>query len=187
MYPRALNSAPFNLYGLPPDQVHQFHAESFYWAPDSKSVIVADEVQAQLSVVWVRIGPRDQLTAYIHPVSSVSEVCKSAKASTTTGILTLANATVGGSSEAPEILVEFRSYDGDCVPKTLVLYGNDFKAAGVERHAWASQKASDKEGAVRADWSPWEWEPHGLFYPMHVTGEDKPEPISRLRRRATRS
>src|SRR5437588_3529574 len=89
MYPRALNSAPFNLYGLPPDQVHQFHAESFYWAPDSKSVIFADEVQAQLSVVWVRIGPRDQLTAYIHPVSSASEVCKSAKAPRLTGILTL--------------------------------------------------------------------------------------------------
>ena len=135
MYPMALNSAPFNLHGLPPDQVHQFHAASFYWAPDSRSVVFADGVQGKLSLVWVRIGPRDQLAAYMHPVSSVAEVCKSAKTSTTTGGLTLASATIAGSSERPQILAEFRSYDGDCLPKTLVLYNNDFKPAAIERHA----------------------------------------------------
>jgi hypothetical protein len=133
MFPRVADHAPFDHYGLPPEKVHRFRADSFYWAPDSRSVVFADDVQGRLSVVWITIGKNDEPIAYIHGVHSRSEACGGPPLALDTADLSLSSATVPTTSGAPaEILLTFTTGGAPCGVRTKVLPTQDLRPADIE-------------------------------------------------------
>ena len=128
MYPVVPGNVPFNSFGLPDTQVHSFAADSLYWAPDSKSIVFADELSSgQLSIVLVRIGAKEEITAYVRPVET-SEICPA---------LSLSHADVSPAGDSSfKVLSQFRSHDAAaCGPTTLLYYSNEFRLAETEHHA----------------------------------------------------
>jgi hypothetical protein len=134
MYPVVPGNAPFDNFGLPDDQVHTFHADSFYWAPDSKSVVFADAVLGQQSLVVIRIGNGGELTAHVRPVTS-PEIC-SAPSVPDRLYLRLSNASVSTATDGTwRITADFRVPNTTCAPREVVYYSGEFKPAAVETHA----------------------------------------------------
>lgn len=115
--------------GLPADQLHVFRSTSFYWAPDSHSVVFADSVQDQLSIILVRTESQNVSTT-VHLVSA-SEYCD---ATTPLGRLT---PTVFDAQIYPTLSgidhVEVQFTRTSCgAPNAVLLHVEDFRPAKVE-------------------------------------------------------
>jgi hypothetical protein len=67
IYPATERHIPFGSGGLPSEQVHSFHGNSFHWAADSRSLVFVDSTTSGTSLVLVRIEG-EELTTYVHPV-----------------------------------------------------------------------------------------------------------------------
>ncbi len=73
IYPLGLTNTPVDNVNVPESQTHKFYSDSFYWAPDSRAMVFADNLHGTLSVVLVTING-DATKTYVHPVT-MAEAC----------------------------------------------------------------------------------------------------------------
>jgi hypothetical protein len=135
MYPAVPDAIPFNNLGLPKDQIHHFRAATFFWAPDSGSVVFADENRARLSLVWVIIKSDSSPTPFVY-TPTANEVCASVTAEDTSPLpVTLSSAEIRSRLDASPVLVgDMTSATSACVPKQFTLAFAAFQPAATERH-----------------------------------------------------
>jgi hypothetical protein len=133
MYPAFPDYAPVDLLDIPEANRHAWQSKAFFWAPDSQSVIFADSVGDQLTLVLVLIG-NDRPGAYTYPISA-AEVCSGSGNSTKHLMLNdeSINPLPGNSLN---IVVTFEeSGDGPgCQPRRLSLNRANFQPAKVESY-----------------------------------------------------
>jgi hypothetical protein len=135
IYPAVPNGVPFNNLGLPPEQIHHLRSTGFFWARDSKSVVFADEIGGEMSIVWVSLNPDDNPIARVHPVR-FDNICGKPEANQSTAILTLSNATViEGPNGSQELHARFTSDKAMCEPGFVVLAPGAFARAESEHPA----------------------------------------------------
>jgi hypothetical protein len=111
---------------------HEWRSKSFFWAADSQSVVSADSVGNNLSLVLAVIN-HDKPQAYTHAVSS-DEICSGSVRGEP--YLVLGNATIAVSELGPSVLASFDDLSGDslCQPRQLNLPFDSFQPAKVERY-----------------------------------------------------
>ncbi len=130
MYPALPGGAPVDLGDIPESKRHEWRSKSFFWGPDSRSVVFAGSVGKNLSLVVVLVTS-DKPQAYTHVVSTV-EICDGAESDES--YFTLENASVTSDSGAgPGVVASFNDSSGSaCRPRQLNLNFDDFKPARVE-------------------------------------------------------
>jgi WD40-like Beta Propeller Repeat len=143
MYPSVPGHARFKNIGVPTQQEHEFRADEYFWASDSRSLVFADSLGSRLSLVWVKIGPDGEFETYIHPVSG-SALCH--EATSKVPLTTLSHAQVGMASDGtPELRADLTVDPvGTCAPATLVLRNANFKRAELEHFEPLSRPSADR-------------------------------------------
>jgi hypothetical protein len=124
---------PVNRLGLPDSQFHRFEA-GFYWAPDSKSLVFADKLLLQWSIVLVRIGVKDEITAYVRPIT-VPEVCPPPSAGIEPYIVLSHVDLLPAADGSLNVVAQFGPAGKACGSTTLVFASSEFRLAEIERHA----------------------------------------------------
>ena len=127
MYPAFPGAAPTDLLDIPDADTHVWRSSSFFWAPDSQSLVFADSVGDSLSLVLVLVK-NDKPHAYTYPVSP-ADVCTGAGPRDLTLEDASINSVAGG---VPNILARFEASGSDCQTRPLNLTFNDFQPARVE-------------------------------------------------------
>jgi len=132
MYPALPGGAPVDRGDIPESKRHEWRSKSFFWGPDSRSVVFADSVGKNLSLVVVLVAS-DKPQAYTHAVSTV-EICDGAASEEP--YFTLDNASVtSDSGGGPGVVASFNDSSGSaCQPRQLNLNFGDFKPARVEMY-----------------------------------------------------
>lgn len=130
MYPVFPGGAPGDLLDIPEANRHEWQSKSFFWAQDSRSLVFADNVGQNLSLILVLIK-NDKPQAYTYSVT-VTVLCS--------GALEDASITSvpGG---VPNVLARFGS-SSDCQARPLNLTFDDFKPARVEVYEHRKLKKS---------------------------------------------
>ena len=129
MYPAFPNGAPVDLLDVPEANKHEWRSKSFFWAPDSQSLVFADRVGDNLSLVLVIIKS-NKPQAYTHPVSG-TEVCSGPGQADSD--LMLKDASISSASNgAPSVFATFDDSDSGCRTRPVTLTFDDFRAAPVE-------------------------------------------------------
>jgi hypothetical protein len=137
VYPKVAGNTPFEHIGSPSAQTHVARSSTFYWSSDSRSLAFADSVQAELSIILVRLD-KDGFSTFVHPVT-VSEAClESPETPADTAPLTVPKIEVGSSTKRDDLIeVTFAAAPTSpkCTPKTLtLLQSRDFQPAELEIH-----------------------------------------------------
>ena len=126
MYPAFPGAAPADLFDIPDADIHVWRSKSFFWASDSSSVLLADSVGQNLSLVLV-VTKNEKPQAYTYSVSA-ADICAGARP----GDLTLEDASINSvPGGGPNVLARFGS-SSDCQARSLNLTLNDFRPARVE-------------------------------------------------------
>ncbi len=149
MFPVVPNHVPFENYGVSPEQVHTFEADSFFWSANSKAIVFADRTRAGMDVVLI-VLERDDLQAFVHPLLA-SEACDGGRPERIkVSGLSVAHATIAATADAfPDVRMEFRAVDGSCKPKPLMLHSGDFRPAETEQHkAVPSKKPAQRKNLL---------------------------------------
>jgi hypothetical protein len=141
MYPALPGNAPVDLLDVPDSKTHEWHSKSFFWAPDSQSVVFADKVGQNLSLVLVLIK-NDKTQAYTHALF-FAEICGGSGSGEPD--LMLENASVAPvSGGLPTVVASFRDSNdpSTCRPRQLTLNSLDFQPAPVEVYEHRKLKQS---------------------------------------------
>ena len=134
MYPRFPGAAPMNLLDIPDSNLHLWRSKSFFWAPDSQSVVFADSVGPNLSLVLVVIK-NDKPQAYTHSLS-IDDPCSS----------TLEDASINPvPGRVPNVVARFSG----CEAQPLNLTSNDFQPAKIEVYEPRPRKKSTPKKAPK--------------------------------------
>jgi len=131
MYPALPGNAPVDLADIPDSNTHEWRSKSFFWAPDSQSVVFADKVGQNLSLVLVLIR-NDKPQAYTHALSS-AEICGGSGSGEPD--LMLENASIASvSGNVPTVVASFHDSNdpSTCHPRQLTLNSYDFQPAPAE-------------------------------------------------------
>lgn len=138
-YPRVASLAPFFHAGLPPRFTHSSRSGALHWSEDSKSLVFADSVEDELSVVLVTMGKTSRdLTSRTLAVAR-AQVCGDSEnwdARAERPYLTLSSVAWTG----PELALHFETGFYTCSTRTLRVSEKDFRAAKVEEHAQPPRK-----------------------------------------------
>jgi hypothetical protein len=132
IYPPGWKNEPFDNVGAPKSQRHG-HLSPFFWAPDSRAIVFADELEKPY-VVIIKVGDdKAATTAFVRPFDGSLE-CNDAgdmakgKTARPTG---LRNVEFGPQQATDRVLlVDFEATG--CTPKTVQLHADNFRPATVE-------------------------------------------------------
>lgn len=137
VYPLGQNNLLGDNIGLPESQVHHFRSATFFWAPDSNSVVFADSVQNVVSIVLILIKKNDQTTAQVHAVR-LTELCATYNESFP---MELSKVNFGASESQPlDIEADFTSKAPSCTTREVRLQFADFTPAATEIHTFKHGK-----------------------------------------------
>lgn len=132
VYPLGLTNSPGDNTNVPEDQAHKFYSDSFYWAPDSKAVVFADNLNGTLSVVLVTING-DSTKTFVHPIT-VGEACgDSSKPNVKSFAFNVSQPdprSLQGSDR--EIRIPIRASEPVCHVTDVILHSDDFQPAKAE-------------------------------------------------------
>ena len=143
MYPAFPGNAPFDFADIPEAKRHTWRSQSFFWVPDSRSVVFADSVRDRLSLVFVETRHANP-QAYTYPVSAKA-VCSQSAGVTQT--LTLESASLHSSSTDSFRLEAIFADSGErpsCQPHPLSLKMKDFRPARLEVYPHRKLKTSKR-------------------------------------------
>lgn len=123
VYPSVTGNVPIDPLDVPDSQIHRFRSKSFYWAPDSRSIVFADSVGTDLSLILVS-EKGDKFSAYEYPITPKA-VCGEVIGEK----LEEPNFTLTHAELNSVVITEFQSDVEGCSPRQLSLNVSDFKRA----------------------------------------------------------
>lgn len=142
VYPIGQNNLIGDNIGVQPNQAHEFHSMTFFWASDSSAVIFADSVRNQFSIVLVTIGGNGSIVTYVHPVHG-SDLCVAVNNLPAT----LTNVDfVPGRQLAMQ--VELTSSESGCASQVLPLQFGDLTPPAAEKQPEAWETLGSKNAAA---------------------------------------
>jgi hypothetical protein len=134
VYPVGLENTVGDNTNVPEDKTHRFYSDSFYWAPDSKAVVFADNLQGTLSIVLVTVNGNETKT-YVHPVTMAEGCGDPSKPNTSTYDIQVSHPEAGAQQGTDrEIRIPIRASAPVCKVTGVILHSEDFQPAKVESY-----------------------------------------------------
>lgn len=141
VFPVVKDHVVFDNIGLPPEQTHTAGSQSFFWSPDSHTLLFGDEVQNKLSLVLVEIKRNGDTLVRVRPVP-VREVCNKATASGSPVRIFAKNAAWAEESGDRLVQIRFDVSSDACPLPTLSFRLDEFQPATTEVHMEPKRKRS---------------------------------------------
>jgi len=144
MYPAFPDGAPADLPDMPEANAHDWRSKSFFWASDSRSLVFADRVSQDLSLVLI-LTTDGKPQAYVRPVSA-TEICAGVLRGAPYLILGDADVSSGSGGKPVAVLARFEDpgpgNGGTCQPQQLNFGFEEFRLAETEVYEHRKLKES---------------------------------------------